>query len=183
MASATEVSGSDTVDSASTRVVPGGTPCVRRVTASPLVQTPSSTPMPTEAAAAQTSIQPCSCTFTEHTSGLPDPEVAPVEHGLDAPARVRLDPAPGGDADLHVGHLGPDRRDRVAHVHRVEGLVRVGVARVHVHGGDAEPGDRPGVPGEVPGQHGKRRVCVSGPGPVEHRLQHRKPPPSGTHRA
>jgi hypothetical protein len=71
--SATAVSGSDTVDSASTLVVPCGTPLVRSVTASPLVQTPSSTPMPTALAAAHTSIQPFSCTLTEHTSGLPTP--------------------------------------------------------------------------------------------------------------
>ena len=66
---------------------------------------------------------------------------------------VGLDPAAGGDADLHVGHLGPDGGDRVADVHRVERLLRVRVARVDVHRGDAQPGDRAGVPGQVAGQH------------------------------
>ncbi len=71
--SATAVLGSDTVDSASTRVVPRGTRLRRSVTASPLVQTPSSTPMPTDSAAEQTRSQPRSWTLTEQTSGLPMP--------------------------------------------------------------------------------------------------------------
>ena len=48
----------------------------------------------------------------------------------------------------------PDGRDGVADVHGIERLVAVRIARMDVHRGDPQPGHRPGVSGQVSGQHG-----------------------------
>ena len=131
--------------------------------------------MPTDAAALQISTQPSSCTFTEQKSGLARPS---RPHASTASIRRR------GSGWIHRPvvtpismrrHLGPDRRDGVADVHGFEGLQRVGPARVHVDGGDAEAGDGTGVAGEVTGLHRERRVRVLRTRAVQRRLQHRTP--------
>ena len=125
-----------------------------------MVQTPSSTPMPTAVAALQTS-HPATLVHVHRADvGLADAQVTPRLHRLDAAGGIGLDPAAGGDPDLHAGHLGPDGGDRVADEHRIERLLLMRVARVHVHRRDPQPGDVARIAGEMSREHRQGGVRI-----------------------
>ena len=171
-ASATAVSGSDTVDSASTRVVPVGHAVGAQrdgIAAGPDAELDADA----DRVGRLADVDPALLVDVDRAHvGLADAEMSPGQHGLDALLGVGLDPPAGGDTDLHAGHLRADGGDGVADVGGVERLLLVGAAGVHVHRGDAELRDGAGVAGKVSGEDGKRGMRVRGPRPVQNRLKH-----------
>ena len=117
--------------------------------------------MPTESSASQTISQPRSCTFTDGDVGAGVVgQAGPLLHQVGALERVGLDPPGGGHPDLHGRGGLADGRHHGADRARVEALLAVHVAGVHVEARDPERRHGAGVAREVARGHRDRRVDV-----------------------
>jgi hypothetical protein len=99
-------------------------------------------------------------------------EAGPAGDEFGAAHGIGLDPGPGGHADLHTGHGGPDHRDGGGDLGPGQHLEAGRVTRMHVQRGHAEIGDGGRVGGQLLGRDRQRGMRASRPIPVQTGLQH-----------